>query len=119
MAKVYASPLPAPEYSWDDPHRDWEQVDAEYIEKVRALAKEAHSGNLIGEVIRFPIGDGQAHYMVWNTRPLEIVHLPLGDAYSIPAAHARGLNLSDIEEAVEYERRMRRMLDLHKRGNVG
>jgi hypothetical protein len=108
MAKIYAAPesVPVPEFDPDATMEQWDAADAAYIEAVRRLAPKGTGKNadLVGAVVGFGVADGSAQYMVWRTSPLELVHLPLGDAYQIPAAHARGLRLSDIRQMVERER---------------
>ncbi len=47
-----------------------------------------------GEIIRFPVADGHAEYMV--IKYSEIIFLPLYDEYQIPEAHVRGLMKADI-----------------------
>lgn len=56
--------------------------------------------DLIGEVIRFPRGDGTANYMVFRTKPLSLLHIPLGDAWDLPDYQMRGLRVKDVRELV-------------------
>lgn len=80
----------------------------ELADEARRLARLANSkgAGYIGEVVRFPRGDGSAMYLVWKTSPLELIHLPVGDAWQIPDAHSRGLRLSDIKDQIDRERRL-------------
>lgn len=55
---------------------------------------------LIGEIVSFPRGDGSARYMVFRTKPLELLHIPLGDAWDLPDYQMRGLRVKDIRELV-------------------
>lgn len=57
--------------------------------------------DLVGELVKFPVGDGYAIYVVADVKPLTLVHVPVGDAWQIPKAHARGLRLDDIAEMVK------------------
>lgn len=57
-----------------------------------------------GRVVKWPVADGYAYYIVSETKPLTLQHIPFLDAYAIPAAHLRGLNLQDIKDAVASER---------------
>lgn len=104
MAKVYKAPLgfEVPEIH---PTSDWQQQEARYVESLATEARR-HSANngLVGEVVRFHVVDGYAQYMVWSTKPLELIHLELGDCWKIPEAHARGLNLTDIRNMVERDK---------------
>lgn len=60
--------------------------------------------DLIGEVIRFPQGDGTANYMVFRTKPLSLLHIPLGDAWNIPDYMLRGLRVKDVRELVRRDK---------------
>jgi len=110
MAKVYASPLEAPPLSWDS-RESYAASCAEYTERLADWCRNTYNGkgDLVGEVVRFQIADGYAEYMVANHSPLTLINLGLGDGYSIPEAHARGLRLTDIRKDVERERRIRAM----------
>ena len=48
--------------------------------------KEEH----VGEVIKFPVADGQAEYMVASLKPVVLIHLPLWDAWHFQYAHLLG-----------------------------
>ncbi len=112
MAKVYAAPLDPPdweEYEDDNGRFDIQKmtaVDAGYISALAEKARTEWSGDLVGEVVRFPHADGYAVYMVWSQKPLRLIHLNLHDGYAIPEAHERGLTLSDIRKEVERSRAM-------------
>jgi hypothetical protein len=41
----------------------------------------------VGETIQFPVADGYAEYIVAATKPLELIHLPIWDAYQFQYAH--------------------------------
>ena len=60
--------------------------------------------DLIGEIVRFPRGDGSAAYMVWRTNPLTLLHIPLGDAWDLPDYQMRGLRVKDVKELVRQDR---------------
>lgn len=104
MAKIYSAPkgFEAPETDFDN----WQTQEKAYLERLAAEARRNTPNNdLVGEVVRFPMADSHAEYMVWSTKPLALIHLAIGDAWQIPAAHARGLNVSDIRQNVELARR--------------
>lgn len=112
MAKVYSPPAEVgdvPDFTdFDtDGRYDFEahyRAERAWIETIAEVARKHHKGDVVGEVIYFPMGDGQAQYLIWNTNPCELVWLPVGDAWSIPTAHARGLRTSDVREMVKAER---------------
>lgn len=102
MAKIYAPPegFDPPEF---DPSISWEeqeQRENEYIERLAAAlrARTNSKDPLIGKEFSHGIADGAARYMVSSVRPLALVHLALGDAYRLPAAHERGLTLADVRQ---------------------
>ena len=109
MATIYSAPpgFDPPTITSDDyKERRWEAIESEYMERLAKEARRLSPHNaLIGKVIRFPIADGYAQYMVWRTKPLQLVHLDLGDGWSIPDAHAHGLRLADVSTMIENERR--------------
>ena len=124
MAKVYAAPVasvgpvPMTDYrnlpTTADGKTDWktaraaeDKAETEWLEKVRAWVK-ANSKHpkspLVGKEVAWGFADGYARYMVMDTSPVTLIHLPLGDAWNLPAAHLRGINLKDIKQQVEGER---------------
>jgi len=48
------------------------------------------------------MADGFAFYMVLSMRPLELMHIPLGDAYQFP--YANRLTAKDIESKINSRR---------------
>jgi hypothetical protein len=102
MAKVYRAPLAAPEWtvnsSWESNDREFER----YLDNLRKLVPAATGKNadLVGKVVGFGVADGKALYMVWRTRPLELVFINYLDGYQIPDAYMRGLRVADIRERV-------------------
>lgn len=104
MAKVYQLPN----------HEEWEQrenesIDAYFarqdalLEKLRADG-EAKPG-VLGKIIRTPRADGYAMYMVYNTKPLQLCHIPFGDAWHADPIWLNGLRLKDVEAMIEKARR--------------
>lgn len=122
LATVYNPPKdfrPVPdmdEFMTDDPGTPYKRYNHEahseaenlWIVELAERARQANGkgAGYIGEVIYFPVGDGSAMYLVWKTSPLQLIHLPVGDAWMIPAAHSRGLKLSDIKDQIDRERRL-------------
>jgi len=117
MAKIYAPPahLPPPPFDWKRSYEEYEKQCSAWVEQLRTLAKgqprpAASDPDLIGEVVSFQVADSHAQYIVWATAPtLALIHLPLGDGYAIPDAHARGLSITDIRAMVLRERRIREL----------
>ena len=73
----------------------------EFLAKLRSwLATAGYAGEGVGEVLRFQVADGYAMYMVAQVAPPKLIHLPLGDAWQLTAAHERGLRAKDVREQI-------------------
>ena len=112
--KVYTAPHAVPVPSFNP--TSWQADEAAYkVALAEFLRTHGWSGPLTGEVVSFPRADGYALYMVADKPPktrgeaTSLVHLPLGDAWSIPEAHARGLRKSDIVAMVKRDREMAKL----------
>lgn len=82
-ATIYSVPdgIKVPEFDWND----LPKYNKECEEFNNALAKwliKRHNGKNVGKIIRFPVADGYAEYMVAAMKPLELVHIPLFDGYA-------------------------------------
>jgi hypothetical protein len=64
-------------------------------------AKDSSTYQYAGNIIRFPIADGYAKYVVYNGHLL--AHIETSDAYAIPSPYLRGLTSDDIEASVKFE----------------
>jgi hypothetical protein len=115
MAQVYATPIPAPDFNdamvsgrFND--QRYRKLNAAFIEQCRDWLKQnGYTSPLAGKIVRFPVADGYAEYMIVSLRPVTLMHLPFGDSYQIPEAHARGLRASDLRELVEREEKWARL----------
>lgn len=109
MAKLSADPIPGFEQLPGEGFSEYltrtDRLLAELQEKEAALPE----GTYVGAVLRFPYADGYAMYLVQKTRPLTLQHIPFGDAWHIPEAHLRGLNLDDVKEQVARNKGLRSM----------
>jgi len=76
----------------------------DYIAKVKAFLLSQKKGKNVGEVLNFPVADGSAQYMVASMRPLELVHLELGDAYNFAYAHL--LTSKEVNNKLATQKRM-------------
>ena len=85
----------------------YRQAENNYIETLAAEARQNGDSDLLGEVVKWQRADGYAMYMVWNTEPLELVHLEgIADGYTVEEALIRGLRLTDVNEMVENDRKI-------------
>lgn len=84
------------------------KVEADFIESLRTWVKanRVGAGDLMGQLVHYPVADGSATYMVVGTNPCALMHIPLGDAWQIPEAHMRGLRTQDIRADVQRAQRI-------------
>lgn len=115
MARLYRAPAeyPPPVFSPEDTGEAWKAKESAYLDKLKAVAIEQvrimrpkADVSLIGKEIAFQRADGYARYMIWDTKPLTLIHLELLDAYSVEPALIRGLNLAEVAEMVAREERL-------------
>jgi len=50
------------------------------------------------------VADGYAQYMVECEKPLRLIHLPFGDAYSAGPVWERGLRITDVRQMVQRDK---------------
>lgn len=110
MAEVYGPPegydfVPSGDWS------AWRKEENAYMDKLRDWCKQnsASKNPLVGETIKTPVGDGYAVYMIFDTRPFELIHVPVGDAWHADAVWVRGLRLSDAKKMVENDKAMAKL----------
>ncbi len=72
------------------------EADNAYLKRFAAEFRKNGSSDLLVEVIRFQRGDGYAQYMVWNTRPLQLIWIELGDAWSVEPMSLRGMRVGAL-----------------------
>ena len=87
MAKVYLLPedFNAPDFDWHDIPQ-YEKDCAELTDRLKAFCIERNDQKNVGEIIKFPVADGYAEYMVAATKPVQLIHLPFWDAYQSETA---------------------------------
>jgi hypothetical protein len=107
MAKVYSAPeeFEVPdivEFYRNKKFDEYGKACEEYKQKIKDFCKKnsPSKSDLVGEVYSHQYADGYAQYVVFQTSPLELIHLPLGDAWNIDAATMRGLRVSDIKSRI-------------------
>jgi hypothetical protein len=107
MAKIFSPPgeIPVPEIRLRD---NWQEKEQEFTEKLKEWCqKRRPDQDGVGEVIQFPRADGYAVYMVAGTKPVELIHLPLGDAWEFEYAHR--LTKKDIMEKIKQSRSLHKL----------
>jgi len=58
--------------------------------------------SFVGRTLSFGVADGSAIYVIKKEKPLQLEHLPYGDAYRVSAAHIRGLRLADVQREADF-----------------
>ena len=108
---IYATPswIKAPnfpDFLGDEGFNNKAYLEAEekYVQEVRDFCKERYNGKYTGELVRFPVADSYAEYMIASLRPLEIVHLETGDAYNYQ--HINRLKAKDFTDNVDARKRL-------------
>lgn len=83
MAKIYSPPaeLERPEIDFRN-MKAYDEACEKYKEGLKKLLLNRKQGENIGKILRFPVADGHAEYMIASMKPLELVHIPLGDAWT-------------------------------------
>ncbi len=107
MAKIFRAPDDIQPKPFNP--NTWRKDDAEYIKKLKEFCIQQDKSNTpeVGEVIGFPVADGTAQYMVLSMKPLQLIHLELGDAYYIQ--HEKNLKAKDVRSAIESRKAMERL----------
>jgi hypothetical protein len=84
------------------------EAEKEWTESLRRWCKENSQDEFAGEIVKEPVADGYAMYMVLSTKPVKLIHLPLGDAWDFRWAHR--WTAPDIIQMVELERNFARVM---------
>jgi hypothetical protein len=108
MAKIYNLPdgfeAPKLNFSKMDEYRT---ACAKLEEDLKAWLLKRNNAEHVGEIIRFPVADGYAEYMVAALKPVELVHLPLWDAWDFQYAHR--LTAKDVKEKIQQAKALQRI----------
>ena len=96
MGKVYSVPFDPPHMDWSS---DWQKQEKEYLDKLTAWCKENVRGRYKGKVVQFPAADVYAFYMILSLKHLELIHVPLGDAWQYP--YIERLSAPDIRKEAD------------------
>ena len=113
MAKIYTAPdsivLPKLDFANVAQYR----TDCDkYIEDLKAFALKRNNSKNVGETIQFPVADGYAQYMVLGMKPLELVHIPLWDAWDYQ--YVNRLTAKDVNEKIAGQKAMEKLFPAKK-----
>jgi hypothetical protein len=71
------------------------------------IEKFKRTGENVGEIISFPVADGHAEYMVAGMKPVELIHIPLWDAWEFQ--YANRLTAKDVQEKINQRKALEKM----------
>ena len=118
MATIYNAPkgLEAPEFNWKEVEKYRKDIeDNENRLKewcINRCKQGGKSTENVGEVIKFPVADGYAEYMVACMKPLQLIHIGLDDAYQFEYAHL--LKAKDVQEKLDQQKRLAELFSSKK-----
>jgi hypothetical protein len=93
MAKIYDPPqeITVPEIFGDSFEIDaYNAACKKFKDDLKEWCIKRNPQEHVGEVIGFPVADGQAEYMVASLKPVQLIHIPLWDAWNFQYAHLLG-----------------------------
>ena len=118
MAEIYAAPksIEKPSFSiFSDtsiPAKDrlakYREAEENYIQQVRDLLKaNGYTGKNAGEIIKFPVADSHAMYMVASMKPLKLMHMPLGDEWTFQYDYL--LTAKEVQQKVDQQKSLEKL----------
>lgn len=85
------------------------QDEVRYINEVKQyIIESGYKGKNVGEVIQFPVADGYAQYMVVSMKPLQLMHLPLGDGWDYQFANR--LTAVDVQQKIDSGKAIKKLV---------
>lgn len=106
MATIYSSPIPVPELNFQNFNNYLKECE-EFKIKLKELISKNRKGKNIGEIIKFPVADGYAEYMVASMNPPEFIHIPTGDAWEFQYAHLLGEK--EIQQEIDKQKALKKL----------
>tara|TARA_R110000772_G_scaffold17348_1_gene48455 strand:+ start:3621 stop:4196 length:576 start_codon:yes stop_codon:yes gene_type:complete len=94
----YLKTSPVPDIFQDG--EKYQELEKQWIEDLQDYIREFNGvGQYIGRTISFPVADGEAIYMIKSLSPVELIHLPLMDAYQFQYAHL--MTASELKKQID------------------
>ena len=102
-AKIFSVPstLKVPEYDYKNPGQ-YEKDEKKFFEDLKTLLLKRKNEECVGETIKFQVADSYAVYVVASIKPLELVHIPIMDAWEFQ--YANRLTAKDVKEKIRSEK---------------
>jgi hypothetical protein len=103
MGKIYSVPkeVNVPSFNWDNIPQYEKDCDKFKEDLKTFLNKNGYNEKCTGTIIKFPFADGHAEYMVMSLKPVQLIHIPLWDAWEYP--HIERLTKKDIEDNINQQ----------------
>jgi len=110
-AKIYNAPeeIKVPKLNFENFNRkEHEAAEAKYVEDLKQHMRErGYNGKNMGEILRFPVADSYAQYMVVSMRPLQLVYLELGDAWDFQYVHL--LTAKEVQQKIDQQKSLEKL----------
>lgn len=93
----------------------WAENDArtkKLIDDMQEQSDNLPEGEVVGGIITFPVADGRAIYQVVKAKPLQLAHVPFGDAWHASEITIRGLNIEDVKLMLKRSKALPRLKPL-------
>lgn len=108
MAKIFSAPSTIKKPVMDFTNFEAYKADNErFVNELKEVLLKRKKGKNVGEIIRFPVADGYAEYMVASMRPLELVHLPLYDAWHFE--YVDRLTAADVKAKITQQKNLQKL----------
>lgn len=112
MATIYQAPDEVGKFEYDFSHynaKDYQLKLKQYETKLKnwlvaRCERGEKSTESVGEILYFPVADGYACYMVACLKPLQLIHLEVGDAWVFE--YANRLTLKDVKEKIKANKKL-------------
>ena len=110
MGKIYSTPkeIQEPVFNFKD-IKGSNEKEAKYIQEVKDWCK-SHSTEkteYVGEIITIPHADSFACYIVFKTKPVQLIHLQIGDGWNSPYADL--LTTKRVKVMIESDRKLAKL----------
>lgn len=99
MAKIYGGVEGIAKPQMSEDFNDDLKAEEEYIKKIVEYAKKANLCPEAGKELDFPVADGYARYIVLSLKPVQLIHLDVGDAWQYH--YVNRLTASDIRKEIK------------------
>ena len=104
-AKIYSGikGIETPKLSFTD-FSEYQKECENYLEAIKAECKKNSNSKNVGEIIKFPVADGYALYMVYSMKPLQLIHIDTMDGWQCEFAEL--LTPTKVTEMIERDKRI-------------